>query len=68
MAHQLCTNCPLNIDAAVKRVTVHTKAWAGSPTVWLSGYWSDLTLMVQHGLAERRPDGWCVPTGKVVPQ
>jgi hypothetical protein len=56
----LCPMC--QAQTAASRVTLHRKAWSTSPAPFLSGYLSDLQTLITQGLAERRPDGWYVPT------
>ena len=55
-----CSHCAPH--AAASRVTLHSKPWAGSPAIWLSGPGSDLQTLVVAGMAERLPNGWHVPT------
>ena len=58
-----CPHC--SADGAARRVTLHTRPWAGSPDVWLGGQVSDLQILIAAGMAERLPNGWYVPTEKL---
>lgn len=57
-----CRDCPLNLDAAKARVTLHRKPWSNSPAIWLGGPIADLMRLADAGLAERNAAGWWVPT------
>ena len=58
----ICEKCSVN--AAAQRVTLHKKAWYGSPENWIGGAVSDLQILIGAGMVERLPSGWHVPTNK----
>lgn len=53
---------PYSAKAAASRVTLHRKAWAGSPAIWIGGACSDLQKLIAAGMVERLPSGWHIPT------
>jgi len=55
-----CPHCAPH--AAASRVTLHRKAWGGSPAIWIGGACSDLQKLIAAGMVERLPSGWHIPT------
>ena len=55
-----CSHCAP--QAAASRVTLHRKPWGNSPVPYLGGPISDLITLAGAGMAERRADGWFIPT------
>lgn len=50
-----CRDCPLNLDAAKTRVTLHRKPWSNSPAIWLGGPIADLMRLADAGCGYPHP-------------